>query len=60
MILGLLFKWPGDTNTFLEGGGRIRGRMLASRIIESDVVPVQAIKAYGELDDIPTSSLPLY
>jgi len=34
--------------------------MLASRILESDVIPVQAMKAYGEVDDTPTSSLPLH
>jgi hypothetical protein len=34
--------------------------MLASRILESGVVLVEAMKDYGEVDDIPTSSLPLH
>jgi hypothetical protein len=34
--------------------------MLASPILEIDVVPVQAMKSYGEVDDITTSSLPLH
>jgi len=60
LIIGLLFKWPSDANNFLEGGERLRRHMLASRILESDVIPVQAMKAYGEVDDTPTSSLPLH
>jgi hypothetical protein len=59
-MLGLLFKWPSNANNFLAGGERLRGRMLASRILENYVVTVQTMKVYGEVDDIPTSSLPLH
>jgi len=38
---------------------RLHGPILSSRILESDV-PVQGMRAYGEVDDIPASSLPLH